>query len=1060
MRELPRPLAWLTRPFVGHALFWSWNMIFLSFFFLGVFPFVVWYFIIGTLEGVVPWDLTLFSALLLAVPPACMVFAYHFLLREPHKLTRLLFVIEGPILILCLVRIFLVRELTGGVAQVLLTGYAGAFFYLYEMLRGSEERRGPLLVQLCGQTLLLLVGLYAAACLGLYAPPLASAFLKGFFSFEWLSGLGHVLLRNPSVLLFGAMALLLFGYTCLLLIGSPVALAILAVTSFRRVQRAAAQRLGRAVAVVVPLGVSAASLLLAVALHQQPQGPAFRALAEPPQSDAQRRERLAQAPALRAGLVNAYLGSYRYLSAVGEDNGLARLYRDTTPLGGPLGELAQRLHHLVFAPALFWGESQQGDMDKAAGLYESFFDTPIQKGEREAVLHALEATWSQDERQAGLLNQGQRKVWLLRQELKATRRGDAAEVELHEVYQNQTTQPQEVFYYFSLPESAAVTGLWLGASDKRDQADAFKVAPRGAAQRVYQRQVQQRRDPALLEQIGPRQYRLRAFPVPERPTTFKPSARDLLRGEVRSAPPLHLWLTYQVLAQDGAYPLPRLLEKRNVYWTRSSERVVDGRPFRGDDWLPAGLPGAGAAQRHELRLLDGALVVAEPTAGAAPVKGKRLAVVLDRSYSMERVRAEVEAALQRLRAGDNQVDLYLSASQSRGEGPLRVAAGGALPAGATLFYGGGRLREVIDQFLALRGAERYDGVVVLTDDGSLDLARDEARAAGLKAEAAALGPLWIVHLGGRLAPGYDDGTLLLIQRSGGGVSTRLDEALVGIAGAAGAVVRDGYRFQVSAGAAVDAPAAGAAADPLAALLARQAIVARTAAVQRGEAAELDGLHHLAVRYGVVSPYSSMIVLVNEQQRRELEAEEKKQDRFDRRVESGVESLTKSGNPFNTTAAPEPGEWLLLLLGLGGLAYAQRGRAQQAAAVLLSLGLLGGLAQAEPRRHNPCSAVRCAVGTRCVINKAGRPRCLAPKPAPGLEEAPNLDACAQVRCMAGTRCQVVKGLARCEKAAPQGQTPAEPAEGQPGRPPQTQGSAPPLDSEQDVGKAQPAPRPAR
>jgi hypothetical protein len=64
-------------------------------------------------------------------------------------------------------------------------------------------------------------------------------------------------------------------------------------------------------------------------------------------------------------------------------------------------------------------------------------------------------------------------------------------------------------YYFSLPESAVITGVWLGDSPDRNQRYEYTVAPRGAAQAVYRNEVRRNMDPALVEQIGPRQYRLR-----------------------------------------------------------------------------------------------------------------------------------------------------------------------------------------------------------------------------------------------------------------------------------------------------------------------------------------------------------------------------------------------------------------------------------------------------------------------------------------------------------------------------------------------------------------------
>ncbi|MBK6431149.1 hypothetical protein [Candidatus Amarolinea dominans] len=81
-----------------------------------------------------------------------------------------------------------------------------------------------------------------------------------------------------------------------------------------------------------------------------------------------------------------------------------------------------------------------------------------------------------------------REVRLLRQEVTVTPQGDWAEIELIEVYQNVTALRQEVVYYFSLPESAVVTGLWLGPSADREHRFAYRISPRGAAPgRVPQR---------------------------------------------------------------------------------------------------------------------------------------------------------------------------------------------------------------------------------------------------------------------------------------------------------------------------------------------------------------------------------------------------------------------------------------------------------------------------------------------------------------------------------------------------------------------------------------------
>ncbi|MEL6931369.1 MAG: PEP-CTERM sorting domain-containing protein, partial [Cyanobacteria bacterium J06600_6] len=65
---------------------------------------------------------------------------------------------------------------------------------------------------------------------------------------------------------------------------------------------------------------------------------------------------------------------------------------------------------------------------------------------------------------------------------------------------------------------------------------------------------------------------------------------------------------------------------------------------------------------------------------------------------------------------------------------------------------------------------------------------------------------------------------------------------------------------------------------------------------------------------IVTPYSSMIVLVNDQQREQLKAAEAKADRFDREVETGTEQLDTPFNPFESnevSGVPEPDVWILL-----------------------------------------------------------------------------------------------------------------------------------------------------
>lgn len=125
-----------------------------------------------------------------------------------------------------------------------------------------------------------------------------------------------------------------------------------------------------------------------------------------------------------------------------------------------------------------------------------------------------------------------------------------------------------------------------------------------------------------------------------------------------------------------------------------------------------------------------------------------------------------------------------------------------------------------------------------------------------------------------------------------------------------------------------AAAAASGADGDAGLLplaARQVILHRTRQAQLGKLEVLDELHRLAVQHRVVSAYSSMIVLVNDEQRELLKRASAEQDRFQREVESGKEIINHPLNPLHVSATPEPHEWLLIMLAVSVLYFAWSSR---------------------------------------------------------------------------------------------------------------------------------------
>lgn len=201
--------------------------------------------------------------------------------------------------------------------------------------------------------------------------------------------------------------------------------------------------------------------------------------------------------------------------------------------------------------------------------------------------------------------------------------------------------------------------------------------------------------------------------------------------------------------------------------------------------------------------------------------------------------------------------------------------------------------------------DAYDAVIILTDQGAYALEEDSDEALTFSR------PIWFVHLG-RPAFAYDDAVLDHIYRFGGGEVTDVVAALRGIRSAKQGM-RDVAGYQWSAA----SPSPPQASSP------RQMILGKARA-QTLSNTVLDEMHRAAAAQSVVTPWSSMIVLVNDRQRKALEDASKEDERFDRQGHAGEEQLTQIG----VSKIPEPSSatlWLTALLSLLGLCRLRRRR---------------------------------------------------------------------------------------------------------------------------------------
>ena len=898
----------------SHLIFWIWNLVFIGIVDIWLLPQFGLDLFFDTRNGLVEPTFTVSFLILLIVPVICTILGFWRLRSRPTLLLRLFYGVEAPLFTLCLLRLFLIRELTLASAFTLGLVIFSIFMFAIELLVGYAAHNEKLSwVQMVGHSLILLVGGYVGSLLLLYTVPALFWTIVGIFSgiVGFFMALGEILL-HPIEALTALPFFLLFASSFLVFLSMPYAFVHFYIRAWERIHKAFGRQYGIQNSWTITGMTLAISCCLFVGLQlQQPQSKAFALLtAAGGNSEIEfslsaagvqvRQQQLQQSDDIRAGLTHAYLHRYRYLSPWDRSNQLGKLYDPALPDGAQA--FLQNIHNGLLSPFLYRGEDK--DAQKAEELYEQFFDEPIQKAERASIREALQATADRDETKAGLLNLDQKVVRLASQEASVTPHGDWGTVKIHERYENSTPEDQEIFYSFSLPESAAITGLWLGTAENPTLFP-HVVSPRGAAQQVYNAEVERAKfqratDPALLEQVGPRQYRLRVFPIPASTATESRAVRD--PGE------LDLTLTYDVMAKPGeGWPLPQLSEKRNIFWTEKTEhkRGDNSIQLGEDEWFEPTLSAKRNPQlsSHKIDFDEGFQVTAMPLTSQEKLlpSGEQIAVVVDSSYSMSDRTAELQQAAKTLTetAKQNTLDFYIAtAGQSKASGQS------AFTVDNTLFYGTLQPADMLTQFAQASESDSYDAIVLLTDEGSYELAEDKAELPALNA------PLWIVHLGGKVPSAYEDNLLQLLEDTQGGVDTQVMPVLQKIALAdAEATVLDGYRWQVEASSDSTEAETQTSDKPVgsfAALAARQLIRQQGRVLDTTQVAALDKVHAIAKRTSIVTPYSSMLVLVDERQREDLRKAEAGEDRFEREVEDGQDDLTQPGNAL-AASVPEPGQ---------------------------------------------------------------------------------------------------------------------------------------------------------
>ena len=190
------------------GIFWGWNLIFIITVYLGILPYIGIPLVLATFDGDIALDFCITFFTLVAIPVGFCFLGGKYLSRQPKQLMRLFYGVEAPLFAWCLIRLFLVRELTLASGLLLGTLLTCVFIFAVEIFKNHQENlQINSWLKIVTHSLLLLMGTYLGLVLLFYAIPVAiniifwiGHFLVAFFSFKWIEGFFQFLINGNGFL--------------------------------------------------------------------------------------------------------------------------------------------------------------------------------------------------------------------------------------------------------------------------------------------------------------------------------------------------------------------------------------------------------------------------------------------------------------------------------------------------------------------------------------------------------------------------------------------------------------------------------------------------------------------------------------------------------------------------------------------------------------------------------------------------------------------------------------------------------------------------------------------
>jgi hypothetical protein len=578
---------------------------------------------------------------------------------------------------------------------------------------------------------------------------------------------------------------------------------------------------------------------------------------------------------------------YNYIGSL-QNNFFCQTFEYALDLNENQNKLLQYAYNIFMYP-FFYQDTGKIDYyveSEAKELYEQLFDKTIYESK-----YNYDYSWGN--------------VHIDKQEINIKEYDDIAEIQICETYSTNSNFLEEIIYHFALPYNSVITGLWISDDQKIDKKYSGLVAPSGAAQKVYINEVLKQFDPALLSQIGPEEYLLRAFPIMSenqisRDTAFNDRFKD--NYEFR------LWFTYKTfISENNNWALPKLLNKQNVKWSDKTETLINGVILnRPNSWLPKNITATKPTllKEHSATISNSVQINSKPIEPQEWFQSnENIALLIDGSYSMSKSKEkllEKLSEIKKLFPNFNDIDCFIVGNDIN-----KLKTGQLLEKiknNPQLFFGNTNYMKMLEDFTTgvKDYANKYESVILLSDisyyyypaDGLIWNYNDEGTDYDTLNPNKLDCPFIIIKLAeDNYWVNQNNFFNQIVYKSHGGFAKNKSE-LINLLNINNKHVNNLVVFQNNV--AYFKSKVSASSDTLFTDFATKEFINHYRLGDSTKLADIDILNEMAKKEHIVTNYSSMIALVNQEQVDSLKSTEIHPDRYNNFRESNSSGRSSNG----------------------------------------------------------------------------------------------------------------------------------------------------------------------